>query len=55
MSIVIEEVFVLQIFVGIIQMIVWSVIVSRLKPLMARKLETHVFGCVSISLAGVET
>ncbi len=55
MSLVIEEAFVLQICIGICQMIVWSVIVSKLKPLVARKSGTSVLGCERTGLDCVET
>ncbi len=50
MSIVIEEAFILQMILVVLQMIVWSLILSKLKPLVARKygvhslLRKHLFG-----------
>ena len=50
MALVIEEVFILQTAAIIVQAIVGSMIVNRLKPLIARKEETLFSNCDNISV-----
>jgi len=49
-TLVIEEAFILQICAILLQAIIVSVIVGRLKPIVARDFKTLFFGCVNTSL-----